>query len=211
MLQYRAYRQVADNVEAVISYLKKYKNTKEDFYEVRSLDWLKLKKEEAAARTIYLNKTCFNGLYRVNSAGQFNSPYGRYNNPAIENRPAIRALAKYLSGNIKILCGDYELALQNLDKDSFVYLDPPYMPISSSASFTGYTEGGFDYNEQLRLKNNCDKLASQGIKFLESNSDCEEIRELYKDYKIISVSANRSINSRADRRGAIKEVLIDGR
>lgn len=85
------------------------------------------------------------------------------------------------------------------------------MPISSSASFTGYTEGGFDYNEQLRLKNNCDKLASQGIKFLESNSDCEEIRELYKDYKIISVSANRSINSRADRRGAIKEVLIDGR
>ena len=205
------YRQVADNVEAVISYLKKYKNTKEDFYEVRSLDWFKLKKEEAAARTIYLNKTCFNGLYRVNSAGQFNSPYGRYNNPAIENRPAIRALAKYLSGNIKILCGDYELALQNLDKDSFVYLDPPYMPISSSASFTGYTEGGFDYNEQLRLKNNCDKLASQGIKFLESNSDCEEIRELYKDYKIISVSANRSINSRADRRGAIKEVLIDGR
>nr|WP_279379643.1 Dam family site-specific DNA-(adenine-N6)-methyltransferase [Bifidobacterium breve] len=107
---------------------------------------------QRAARIIYLNKTCFNGLYRVNSAGQFNSPYGRYNNPAIENRPAIRALAKYLSGNIKILCGDYELALQNLDKDSFVYLDPPYMPISSSASFTGYTEGGFDYNEQLRLK-----------------------------------------------------------
>ena len=211
------YECVRDHTDELLDLLHSHaeKNSSDYFYSIRAQDREANFKERSpvqrAARIIYLNKTCFNGLYRVNSAGQFNSPYGRYNNPAIENRPAIRALAKYLSGNIKILCGDYELALQNLDKDSFVYLDPPYMPISSSASFTGYTEGGFDYNEQLRLKNNCDKLASQGIKFLESNSDCEEIRELYKDYKIISVSANRSINSRADRRGAIKEVLIDGR
>lgn len=163
------------------------KNSSDYFYSIRAQDREPNFKERSpvqrAARIIYLNKTCFNGLYRVNSAGQFNSPYGRYNNPAIENRPAIRALAKYLSGNIKILCGDYELALQNLDKDSFVYLDPPYMPISSSASFTGYTEGGFDYNEQLRLK----KITATSLRRRESNSS-NQIRIVKKSESYIKIT-----------------------
>jgi DNA adenine methylase len=148
----------------------------------------------------------------VNSAGQFNSPYGRYENPAIVNEPVMRALHDYLTNNIKILCGDYQDALKGLRKGSFVYFDPPYMPISSSASFTGYTEGGFGLEEQKRLKENCDKLLKRGIPFIESNSDCEAIRQLYKgdNYEIRTVKATRSINSKASKRGAINEVIICG-
>ena len=164
---------------------------------------------QKAARIIYLNKTCYNGLYRVNSAGQFNSPYGKYKNPNIVNATTIRAMSKYLKNpKIKIKQGDYREALKGLRKGAFVYLDPPYMPISSSSSFTGYTEKGFSYKQQVALKNECDKLKEKGISFLQSNSDCPEIRELYKEYDIMTVQAKRSINSNANKRGEISEVLI---
>jgi DNA adenine methylase len=104
--------------------------------------------------------------------------------------------------------GDYKKVLSKVRKGAFVYLDPPYMPISSSSSFTGYTENGFSYEKQVELKQQCDKLRDRGISFLQSNSDCSEIRELYKDYKVISVQAKRSINSKGDKRGEINEVLI---
>jgi len=210
------YRCVRDHTEELLDMLREHErlNTSEYFYKVRAYDrepdFGQRSDVERAARIIYLNKTCFNGLYRVNSAGQFNSPYGRYKNPAIVNEPAIRALAKYLNGDIKILCGDYTQALKGLRKGAFVYFDPPYMPISSSSSFTGYTEGGFDYDEQVRLKKECDKLSSRGIHFLQSNSDCEEIRDLYSDYEILTVKAKRAINSRGSSRGEINEVLIRG-
>ena len=119
-------------------------------------------------------------------------------------------MSTYLNGGVKILCGDYGQALKGLRKGAFVYLDPPYMPISSSSSFTGYTEGGFGYDEQVRLKEECDKLASKGIHFMQSNSDCPEIRALYSDYEILTVKAKRAINSRGNRRGEINEVLIRG-
>jgi len=109
-------------------------------------------------------------------------------------------MSTYLNGGVKILCGDYGQALKGLRKGAFVYLDPPYMPISSSSSFTGYTEGGFGYDEQVRLKEECDKLASKGIHFMQSNSDCPEIRALYSDYEILTVKAKRAINSRGNRR-----------
>ena len=189
-------------------------NSAGHFYKVRALDrepgFEDLPPVERAARIIYLNKTCYNGLYRVNSAGQFNSPYGKYKNPAIVNEPVVRAMSTYLNGGVKILCGDYGQALKGLRKGAFVYLDPPYMPISSSSSFTGYTEGGFGYDEQVRLKEECDKLASKGIHFMQSNSDCPEIRALYSDYEILTVKAKRAINSRGNRRGEINEVLIRG-
>lgn len=209
------YRTVRDHLDDLIEVLQIHatKNTSDYYYEVRALDredsFKKMSDIEKAARIIYLNKTCYNGLYRVNSLGQFNSPYGRYKNPKIVNEPVLRAISKYFNSNeIKILNGDYKEALKNLDVNSFVYLDPPYMPISSSSSFTGYTEGGFGYERQIELKKECDKLTQQGIKFLQSNSDCEEIRELYKNYKIKTVQAKRSINSVAKKRGEINEVLI---
>ena len=207
---------VRDHLEELLEMLERHKelNSAGHFYKVRALDrepgFEDLPPVERAARIIYLNKTCYNGLYRVNSAGQFNSPYGKYKNPAIVNEPVVRAMSTYLNGGVKILCGDYGQALKGLREGAFVYLDPPYMPISSSSSFTGYTEGGFGYDEQVRLKEECDKLASKGIHFMQSNSDCPEIRALYSDYEILTVKAKRAINSRGNRRGEINEVLIRG-
>ena len=209
------YRVVRDNLDELLEllYIHQANNSSEYYYEVRAWDrdeYLnKMTNIEKAARIIYLNKTCYNGLYRVNSAGQFNSPYGRYKNPNIVNEAVLKAVSKYFKNNdIDIRNGDYKDTLINLDKRSFVYLDPPYMPISSSSSFTCYTEGGFGYEHQVELKEECDKLTQKGIRFVQSNSDCDEIRELYKEYKIKIVKAKRSINSVAKKRGEINEVLI---
>ena len=209
------YRTVRDDLDGLVALLKEHEkyNSSDYYYEVRALDrtpdFDKMSNLEKAARIIYLNKTCYNGLYRVNSLGQFNSPYGKYKNPNIVNEVVLRAISKYLNGNeISIRSGDYKDVLNNIEKNSFVYLDPPYMPISSSSSFTGYTEGGFGYDKQVELKEECDKLNSKGVHFLQSNSDCEEIRELYKDYRIKVVKAKRAINSDAKKRGQINEVLI---
>lgn len=209
------YRTVRDDLDGLVALLKKHEkyNSSDYYYEVRALDrtpdFDKMSNSEKAARIIYLNKTCYNGLYRVNSLGQFNSPYGKYKNPNIVNEVVLRAISKYLNGNeISIRSGDYKDVLNDIEKNSFVYLDPPYMPISSSSSFTGYTEGGFGYDKQVELKEECDKLNSKGVHFLQSNSDCEEIRELYKAYRIKVVKANRAINSDAKKRGQINEVLI---
>lgn len=209
------YEVIRDFPEELIVILEEHnrENTEEYFYNLRALDrseeYAKLSNIQRAARIIYLNKTCYNGLYRVNSAGQFNSPYGKYKNPNIVNATTIRAMSKYLRNpKITIKQGDYKEALKGLRKGAFVYLDPPYMPISSSSSFTGYTENGFSYEQQIALKNECDKLKEKGISFLQSNSDCPEIRELYKEYDIRTVQAKRSINSNANKRGEISEVLI---
>lgn len=209
------YRTVRDDLDGLVALLKEHEkyNSSDYYYEVRALDrtpdFDKMSNLEKAARIIYLNKTCYNGLYRVNSLGQFNSPYGKYKNPNIVNEVVLRAISKYLNRNeISIRSGDYKDVLNDIEKNSFVYLDPPYIPISSSSSFTGYTEGGFGYDKQVELKEECDKLNSKGVHFLQSNSDCEEIRELYKDYRIKVVKAKRAINSDAKKRGQINEVLI---
>ena len=209
------YEMVRYNPDELIKALQEHdkNNSEEYFYEVRGLDRTKefgnLDNIEKAARILYLNKTCYNGLYRVNSAGQFNSPYGKYKNPNIVNATTIKAMSKFLNkSGIEILNGDYKVAMRRARKGAFVYLDPPYMPISSSSSFTGYTENGFGYDKQVELKQECDKLRSKGISFLLSNSDCPEIRDLYYDYSIRTVQAKRSINSNAKKRGEINEVLI---
>lgn len=209
------YEAVRDFPEELISILEEHnrQNTEEYFYDLRALDrcpeYAAMSNVKKAARIIYLNKTCYNGLYRVNSAGQFNVPYGKYKNPNIVNADTIRAMSGYLKNpGITMKQGDYRETLKGLQKGAFVYFDPPYMPISTSSSFTGYTENGFSYEQQAALKNECDKLKEKGISFLQSNSDCEEIRELYKEYDIRTVQAKRSINSNADKRGEISEVLI---
>jgi len=209
------YTTIRDFPEELIEKLEEHnrENSEEYFYQLRALDrtaaYLSMDNVEKAARVLYLNKTCYNGLYRVNAAGHFNSPYGKYKNPNIVNAETIRAMSKYLQNpQIVIQQGDYRKALNGLRKGAFVYLDPPYMPLSASSSFTGYTENGFTYEQQVALKKECDKLKKKGIAFLQSNSDCPQIRELYKDYNIKIVQAKRAINSNANKRGEINEVLI---
>lgn len=210
------YEVVRDEPDALLELLEEHRahNSSDYYYEVRSLDRTTaldgMDRVARAARMIYLNKTCFNGLYRVNSAGQMNAPYGRYANPNIVNETGIRALSLYLAEDIAITCGDYARALRNLPSGAFVYLDPPYMPLRPTSSFTGYTETGFSYEEQLRLRDECLLLKEQGIRFLQSNSDCEAIRDLYQGFTLRTVQAKRSINANANARGAINEVLISG-
>jgi len=208
------YETIRDDVEGLITALNQHENTQEHYYSIRDLDRDKeayrlLSKVAKAARLVYLNKTCYNGLFRVNSAGEFNTPFGYYKNPNIVNEPVLRAVKKYLkANNISFYSEDFAQTLGRVSKGCFVYLDPPYDPVSDTASFTGYNKGGFDKNEQIRLKQCCDDLNARGIKFLLSNSATDFIKELYQDYPISIVEAKRAINSDASKRGAIEEVLI---
>ena len=208
------YQVIQDNVEELIEDLKKHKNEPDYFYSIRELDrdtevYKKLNPVERASRIHYLNKTCYNGLFRVNSQGQFNVPFGRYKNPNIVNKTTLRAVSNYFnSAKITFKCCDFEEALKGARKGSFIYFDPPYDPVSDTSSFTGYDKGGFDRQEQIRLKKLCDKLNRRGIKFLLSNSETEFILDLYRDYKIEIVQAKRSINSKGNKRGEVNEVLV---
>ncbi|NLK69342.1 MAG: DNA adenine methylase [Clostridiaceae bacterium] len=208
------YQVIRDNVEELIEDLNKHKNEEEYFYKIRELDREKEKYEsltnvEKASRILFLNKTCYNGLFRVNKAGEFNTPYGNYKNPNIVNEPTLRAVSNYFNkANITFKCCDYEQSLKNIRKGAFVYFDPPYDPVSNSANFTGYDKGGFDREEQKRLKSICDKLNKRGIKFLLSNSATDYILDLYSDYTIEKIKAKRAINSNPNKRGAVDEVLV---
>lgn len=204
---------IRDNPNELIEDLKKHKNTAEYFYEIRSLDrqplFNNLTKVERASRIIYLNKTCYNGLYRVNNAGEFNSPFGKYKNPNIINEPVIKAVSKYLNLNkIQISNSDYEVILRDIPANSFVYLDPPYHPVSETSNFTGYIQGGWNESEQLRLRDVCNKLNANGVKFLLSNSASDFIKEIYSAYNIKTVQANRAVNSISSKRGQVDEFLI---
>lgn len=208
------YQVVKDDVEALIEDLAKHKNEADYFYEVRAWDrepaiYNKLTNIERASRIHYLNKTCYNGLFRVNQAGQFNSPFGRYKNPNIENSITLRAVSKYFNeANIEFKNTDFEESVKGIRKGAFVYFDPPYDPVSDSSNFTGYAKGGFDRDEQIRLKSLCDRLNERGVKFLLSNASTDFILELYKDYKIEIIQAKRAINSNGDARGEVDEVLV---
>ena len=208
------YEVIRDNVELLIASLEKHENTVEYFYNIRDLDrdkdaYRKISVVDRASRIIYLNKTCYNGLFRVNSSGEFNSPFGHYKNPNIVNAPVLRAVSKYLiANNIQLLHMDFEEVLRQLPRGAFVYLDPPYDPVSDTASFTGYNRGGFGREEQERLKRFFDELNARGVRFLLSNSATLFIRNLYTGYTVETVHAKRAINSDASKRGAVEEVLI---
>lgn len=208
------YETIRDDVEGLIADLEKHKNEAEYFYMIREKDrdrekYNQLSKVERASRIIYLNKTCYNGLFRVNRHGEFNTPFGRYKNPNIVNKDTLRAVSEYFNkANITFRCGDFEDAVKGVRKGSFVYFDPPYDPVSESANFTGYDKGGFNRDEQIRLKKLCDKLNERGVKFLLSNSATDFILDLYKDYDIKIVQAKRAINSKGDKRGEVNEVLV---
>lgn len=202
---------VRDNVYELINDLCKHKNTKEYFTEIRNLDrsddYAELSNIEKASRFIYLNRTCFNGMYRVNTQGQFNVPYGAYKNPKIVDRENLIQCSE-LFKKTEILCSDFSAVLGHVNKDDFVYLDPPYVPINETSSFTSYTKDGFNDNMHIKLKEVCDELDSMGVKFLLSNSDTKLVHELYANYNVKKVYAVRAINSNADKRGKITEVLV---
>jgi len=194
--------------------LEKHENTSEYFYMMRDKDrdseeYKTLSEVEKASRLIYLNKTCYNGLFRVNSSGQFNTPFGNYRNPNIVNKPVIKAVSGYLNENdITIESEDFEIVLETIQENDFVYLDPPYHPISESSNFTGYIQGGWNIFDQARLREACDELTKRGVKFLLSNSASGFIKDQYRNYNIITVKAIRSINVDTTKRGEVDELLI---
>jgi DNA adenine methylase len=212
-----SYRVIRDQAEELIRVLRDHeqKNSRDYYYEVRALDrdpaaFNRMGEVEKAARLIFLNKTCYNGLYRVNSRGLFNVPCGRYTNPAICEETVLRAVHGYLSAaDIDITSGDFEDSIKTIGGRSFVYFDPPYHS-PDKTNFTGYQAGGFDETGQIRLRDIFVSLTKRGIPCLLSNADTPFIRELYQEKKldIIRVPAKRAINSRAGGRGNINEVLI---
>ena len=222
-----AYNVVKHNVKELITKLAKMQQAfipldengrKNYYYNARDrFNSLILSKDtatEKASLFIFLNKTCFNGLYRVNKKGQFNVPMGAYKNPTICDENNLRNVSIALQ-NVNIVCADYSLSKDFIDKDTFVYLDPPYRPISQTANFTSYNTDCFDDNEQKRLASFIDEINLSGAKIMLSNSDPQNVNpedtffeELYKSYTINKVEAIRAINSKGDRRGKIKELLI---
>ena len=205
------YQVVRNDVDELIADLQKHDVSKEYFMKIRNIDrteeyqnWSDVQK---ASRFIYLNRTCFNGMYRVNSRGEFNVPFGHYKNPRIlDENNLINCSNLLLKTEIKH--ADFSEILKEVNKGDFVYFDPPYVPLNETSSFTSYTKDGFDLDMQLSLREVCDELDSMGVKFLLSNSDTQFVNELYENYNIRKVFASRQINANADGRGKITEVLV---
>ncbi len=209
-----AYKVIKEDVESLIKVLQEFKNDADCFYSVRDWDrdkvrYSTLSDVQRAARMIYLNKTCYNGLYRVNSAGEFNASFANYRNPNIVNAPALRAVSTYFNKAVIYLTStDFAEVLELLPKDTFVYLDPPYDRGSNASYFTGYSTGGFTRDDQVRLRESCDNLNKRGIKFMLSNSATDFIREQYSAYNITMVRARRSINLAYGKYRKVDEVVI---
>lgn len=207
------YKVIRTDVATLIADLAKHKNEKEYYYRLRDVDrtdgFFSLSTVERASRVIFLNKTCYNGLFRVNSQGHFNVPFGAYKHPQIVNEPVLQAMHHYLRDNdITIINTDFETAVTQATKDDFIYLDPPYEPVSQTAYFTGYSLNGFGREQQIRLKQVFDDLNRRGCRVLLSNSATPFILDLYKDYFLVTVSASRAINSNALKRGKVDEILV---
>lgn len=188
------YRSVADDVDGVIAQLRFYENTEEMFYTVRALDVTKLSNTEAAARTIFLNKTCFNGLYRVNKSGQFNVPFGRYKNPKIVDEEALKA-ASALLRNTTIVCGDYKTVLkENARPGDFIFLDPPYLPVSEYSDFKRYTKEQFYEEDHVELALEVKRLHELGCYVLLTNSNHPLVHEHYRKFAVEVVQTKRYIS-----------------
>jgi DNA adenine methylase len=204
------YNVIKNDVNFLIKALKKHKNTKEYFLQIRSKDVQKLTEIEIASRFIYLNRTCFNGLYRVNSKGGFNVPYGQNKNPLICDEENLIKVSKALK-NVSIVKQDYKEVLKKTKKGDFVYFDPPYYPVNKTSAFTSYVKEKFLEKEQLELRDTFAELTKRGCFVMLSNSDTPFIKKIYSELKgarITIVDASRAINSKASGRGKITEVLV---
>jgi DNA adenine methylase len=210
----QSYVTIRDKADELIISLKEhsenyFKNPEEYYYQVR--DSNPKNQIDQVSRLLFLNKTCFNGLYRVNSKGKFNVPIGRYVNPNIINKENLLAVSQILqSKEISIKCEDFTTSLKKTQKDDFVYLDPPYQPTSSTANFTSYTNDSFSYKDQERLFTTFQKLDSKGCKVMLSNSKSKEVIGLFSEYSknIVEINANRFINSNSNKRTGHTEILI---
>lgn len=215
-----AYKAIQTNPRMLIEQLSKHKNTQEHFQQIRDADrdvdyrwnWSPIQK---ASRFIYLNKTCFNGLYRVNSQGQFNAPFGNYSNPKIVDEENISACNSVLCRyGVFLNTKSYEdtlneiRSLTNLGRTVFVYIDPPYIPLSISSSFTQYTKDGFSMKDQLALKSYCDELTKLNVKWMQSNSSAPIVFELYKQYTVDTISIHRGIGAQKSSRKSVPETII---
>lgn len=205
------YEVVQNNVEELIDNLKKHQNNEKYFYKLRSVDrtqdYKRWSNIEKASRLLYLNKTCFNGLYRMNSDGHFNVPFGFYKNPNIVDEDNLIACSTLLK-KTEIALSSFEEVGKKARKNDFVYFDPPYVPLNKTSSFTKYYKDDFDLDAQFSLRELCDKLDERGVHFMLSNSYTETVKDLYKNYNVKTVKANRAINCKADGRGKINELII---
>jgi DNA adenine methylase len=205
-----AYNVIKNDVESLVKSLKKYKYEKEYFLKVRAKNPNTLSDVEVASRFIYLNRTAFNGMYRVNSSGQFNVPFGKYDNPLICDADNLRKVSKALK-DVEIKHQDYKAVLKYAKKGDFVYFDPPYYPVSKTASFTAYNTDAFLDKEQIELRDTFMELHKRGCFVMLSNSDTPFINKIYtgiKGVRINKVQAGRAINSKSSGRGKITEVLV---
>lgn len=206
------YSVVRSNVEDLICLLKTMVVGEQNFYSIRDYqDAQYLSPLSKAARTIYLNKTCFNGLYRVNKkAGKFNAPWGKKDPksfPAAYDFDNMRACSKALQ-TAALVCAPFDNAMFYARKNDFAYMDPPYMPVSKTANFTSYTPGGWTMADTQKLRETCDALTIRGVQFMLSNSDTPEVREAFDGFIINTVQARRAINCKGAKRGAVTELVI---
>ena len=202
-----AYSVIRDHVDALIETLAGYQHDREFYYALRAVDPETLSPVERAARIIYLNKTCFNGLYRVNRRGQFNVPFGDYKNPRICDETGLRAAHAALQG-VSVTHQGFDAVLAEAKSGDFVYFDPPYHPLSPTASFTSYAADDFGPEDQIRLAAVFRRLDAKGVKIMLSNSDTPFIRDLYEGFHIQQVWAPRAINRDASKRKGVPEVVV---
>ena len=201
------YKCVANHPREIVRKLETMKNEESYFYNIRNKSFFELDKIYAAARTIYLNRTCFNGLYRVNKKGHFNVPYGKYKNPNIVQKEKILIASKLLSSR-KIKLMDFrEIEKMKFSKDDFIFFDPPYVPAEGYADFKRYTRKQFTYDDHLELAEIFTKLATNKLRLILTNSDTHFVRKLYKRHKIITVESKRLINIKSDKRKS-RDVII---
>lgn len=210
-----AYRQIKNNPAELINLLIKHKenNSKDYYLELRSADRdgriSRMTGVERAARILYMLRVDFNGLYRVNSKNQFNVPYGRYKNPKIVDVDLLYQISEYLNENdVEILQTDFAEAVKDAQTGDFVYFDPPYIPLNETSSFTSYTHEGFSYEEQIRLRNTFKELTERGVYAMLSNSSSPLVEELYKDFNIYFVEAQRTNGAKSSSRGKISEIIV---
>ena len=210
-----AYRQIKNNPAELINLLIKHKenNSKDYYLELRSADRdgriSRMTGVERAARILYMLRVDFNGLYRVNSKNQFNVPYGRYKNPKIVDVDLLYQISEYLNENdVEILQTDFAEAVKDAQTGDFVYFDPPYIPLNETSSFTSYTHEGFSYEEQVRLRDTFKELTERGVYAMLSNSSSPLVEELYKDFNIYFVEAQRTNGAKSSSRGKISEIIV---
>ena len=201
------YLGLRDGVDDVIAALRQHRYERDYYYQMRALRPADLSLPQRAARIIYLNKTCYNGLYRENRRGQFNVPFGRYKNPTICDEPNLRAAARALQG-ADIARQHFSTVLDHARPGDFVYFDPPYHPLSPTANFTAYDRHGFGPHDQRRLRDVFAALGERGVRAMLSNSDTPFVRELYSGFRVDQVYVARAVNSKANGRGKVAEVIV---